>query len=209
MAWCENYWYHYKYHTLVSLVLVVALVVCIAQCSSRKDYDYQVVLAVGSVEMVPSQVEALAEQLEAIGTDQNGDGEVTVSLIDCSYNGINGNYSVVTSKRQKLQAIFMNKRDTLLFICDKACYDWLDTSREAGFMEDLGLSEEDGRYFSLTDSKLYKSAKEQVHSDLKWPEELRISRRIVSGTLIEKDKNVEKYIEISDKLLADIIKQNS
>lgn len=208
-AWCENYWYHYKWHTIVSLVLIIAVAVCTVQCSTRPKYDYQLVLAVGSAEMAPSQINALTEQIAALGTDQNGDGVVKVNLVDCTYNETKSSYSVVTAKRQKLQSIFMNQSDTLIFICDKACYDWLDTIREGGFMEDLGLSEEDGRYFSLTDTKLYKAAKAETYEKLTWPEDLRISRRKVSGMLIEKNKDVEKYIEKADTLLSAIIKENS
>lgn len=207
--WWENYWYHYKWHTIVAFVLILAVAISTVQCSSRPKYDYQLVLAVGTVEMAPAQVEALEEQIAAVGTDQNGDGLVKVNLIDCTYSSTKSSYAIVTAKRQKLQSIFMNQSDTLLFICDKACYDWLDSIREGGFMEDLGLSKEDGRYFSLTDTKLYKEAKSKNHKELTWPADLRISRRKVSGMLIEKEKNIEKYMEKADTLLSAIIQKNS
>lgn len=208
ISWCKNYLYYYKYRIIVTVVLIFALVVCTVQCCSKPKYDYTLVLGVGSVEFVPAQIEALEEQISEFGTDQNGDGKVLVDIIDCTYNEKKSSYSVVTSKRQKMQAVFMKQYDTLLFICDKSCFDWLESIREEGFMENLNLSEEDGRYLDITESSILKNAKENTNSGLTWPEELRISRRIVSGTLIEKEKEVVNSIEKADTLLA-AIKANS
>lgn len=205
----ENYWYYHKFSTIVVFVLVFALAVSITQCSTKTEYDYQLVLAVGSVEMAPSQIEALTKQVESLGEDQNGDGKVEVNLIDCTYNEVKSSYSVVMAKRQKIQSIMVNEQEILLFICDKACFEWLSSVREEGFMEDLNLSEEDGRYFSLSETKLYEEAKAETNELLEWPKDMRISRRIVKGTLIEKDEEIVEYIEKADNLLSNIIAENS
>ena len=38
-AWFENYWYHYKWPTIISLVSVIALCICLFQCTKKEEYD--------------------------------------------------------------------------------------------------------------------------------------------------------------------------
>ncbi len=37
-AWFENFWYHYKWMTIIVLSSVIALTVCLVQCSKKEDY---------------------------------------------------------------------------------------------------------------------------------------------------------------------------
>ena len=37
--WLENYWYHYKWLTIITLFFGIALIVCLAQCSAKDEYD--------------------------------------------------------------------------------------------------------------------------------------------------------------------------
>lgn len=208
-AWIENYWYHYKWHTIVAVMLIITVSVSLVQCAVKPSYDYYVVLAVQSVEFVPSQVESLENQLAKYGSDQNGDGEVTVMVVDCSYDQEKTAYAMALSKRQKLQSIITGEQDMLVILSDKECFDWLDGIREEGFMENMGLPEGNGRYFSLTDTELYSNAKADVDPNLVWPTELRLSRRIVKGTLIENDKNIEKSVKKADDFIFTVMKKNS
>ena len=38
-AWLENYWYHYKWMTIIIVSSLIALAVCLAQCSKKEEYD--------------------------------------------------------------------------------------------------------------------------------------------------------------------------
>lgn len=204
----ENFWYYYKFHTIVVFVALVALSVSLVQCSTKPKYDFQLVLATGSSELAPKQIELFEQEISKLAKDVNGDGLVTVDVIDCTYDEQNSSYQTILGKRQKLQNIMMNEQKMLIFLTDKTCYDWLNTIREDGFMEDLSLSEEDGRRFDLTESAFYENVKKGGHQGLKWPENLYISRRIVAGTLIEKDKKVEGIKKDCDELLNNIIEQS-
>ena len=37
--WLENYWYHYKWFTIITLFFGIALIVCLQQCSAKDEYD--------------------------------------------------------------------------------------------------------------------------------------------------------------------------
>lgn len=38
-SWIENYWYHYKWVTIISVFFAVALIICLLQCSTKEEYD--------------------------------------------------------------------------------------------------------------------------------------------------------------------------
>lgn len=44
-AWLENFFYHYKWHTIVSLFLVITVIICSVQFCSRDKYDAYVLYA--------------------------------------------------------------------------------------------------------------------------------------------------------------------
>lgn len=206
--WAQNFWYHYKYHTIVAAAAVTAIAVALAQCAAKPKYDYRLVIATGSVEMAPSQVDALKNQIAAYCTDQNGDGVLNIQMIECTYDEKTSNYQTIVSKRQKLQSILMNEQDMLLFFTDKTCFDWLDSVRDDGFMENLNLSQKDGRILDLSGTPIFEKAKASVNAGLKWPNELYLSRRIVTGTLIEKNNGVKDSLEKADNLIKKIAENN-
>ena len=37
--WLDNYWYHYKWMTIIILFFTIALSVCLVQCSQKDEYD--------------------------------------------------------------------------------------------------------------------------------------------------------------------------
>lgn len=207
--WIENYWYHYKWPTIIAAVLVLALAVSTAQCVSRPSYDYNIIVAMQSVELAPTQITALETELSKYGSDQNGDGKVLARVIDCSFNEGVTYYGMALSKRQKLQSALTNEQNMLVIISDKEAYDWLSGIREEGFMANMGLPEDGGKYFSLTETEFYKNVKGAVSSVAMWPKELRISRRIVEGTLIENDKDVDKSMRAADEFIAAVVEKNS
>lgn len=76
----ENYWYHYKWQTLIAAFIAVFAVVMTVQLLTRTHYDYQVVLVTDK--MLHSDAATLLEKdLAPYAVDINGDGEVHV-LVD-------------------------------------------------------------------------------------------------------------------------------
>ncbi|MBQ2733076.1 MAG: hypothetical protein IJF74_02875, partial [Clostridia bacterium] len=76
----ENYWYHYKYHTLLGLLALVVCTFALVQCSSAEEYDTFITYA-GPARLYESVLEVGASALASvIGRDLTGDGEVKVSF---------------------------------------------------------------------------------------------------------------------------------
>ena len=43
--WLENFWYHYKWHTIFALVAILVVTICTVQMCSKEEYDVHIVYA--------------------------------------------------------------------------------------------------------------------------------------------------------------------
>ncbi len=217
-AWCENFWYHYKFYTIVAIFAVITLVVAVAQCSTKTKYDYKIILATTTVEMASPQIAALEEQLALYGEDLNGDGEVNLTLVDCTINEYTSMRDTAMAKRQKLQSLLMNDTEVMMIVSDGACFEWINETLGGNFIENTDLPDKGGMAFELDGTPLYEKAKDKIkQSNLKdgiavelvWPEGLNISRRTVKGTLLEDRDGVEESVKNADAFIQRVISHNS
>lgn len=72
----ENYWYYYKIHTFVGLLVAIILVTSIVQCSQNVANDMQ--LAYVGNSYIPT--EQIQQSLQDIVPDVNGDGKKAVFI---------------------------------------------------------------------------------------------------------------------------------
>jgi len=76
----ENYWYHYKTHTLLGLLALTVCLVALVQCASAEEYDTYITYA-GPCRLYDSDLEEGAMYAASvIGRDLTGDGKVKVSF---------------------------------------------------------------------------------------------------------------------------------
>ena len=81
----DNFWYHYKWHTIVALFLIVTISVCSIQMCRRTTYDIHITYA-GYYEIERGSVGGSSPYNEAVTSfkklceDFDGDGEINVSL---------------------------------------------------------------------------------------------------------------------------------
>ncbi len=204
-TWLENFWYHYKYHTIVGAVVVVALAVILGQCATRTHYDYTVMLATSTVELSTFQVNALQKELASCGTDCNGDGEVNIVLVDCTFNEKTSGYQTIMAKKQKLQSMIVNEPQAMLLISDKPCLDWLNGLGERGFLEKTNLPDGNGLYYDMTDTSFVKKAKAAVGDEFVWPQEWLISRRRITDTRFSENKTAKKAALEADTFIQAVI----
>ncbi len=82
----DNFWYHYKWHTLIALFFVVLITVCTVQMCGKQGYDVYVMYAGdvsvsrttddGTDPMYPTMQQALLP----FAADRDGDGDVKIAL---------------------------------------------------------------------------------------------------------------------------------
>ena len=74
LRWLENYWYHYKWHTIIIGAAVLILVICLWQTSTTKKHDTVIVYA-GPMCLTTNEIIQLQEALSGIlpsDKDSNG-----------------------------------------------------------------------------------------------------------------------------------------
>ncbi|MBQ8510652.1 MAG: hypothetical protein IJ493_12165 [Clostridia bacterium] len=79
--WWENFWYHYKFQTLIGLVLVLTVIICTTQLATKDDYDYYVMYA-GPQIMAVQDITYIQRGIAEVAGDYNGDGQSLVCLSD-------------------------------------------------------------------------------------------------------------------------------
>lgn len=178
----KNFWYHYKIHTLLTLFLCIVIVIGVTQCVAREEYDAKIVLYTNAY-YYDGHTNALSEYMTQYFTDINGDGEVKVQIIDCSYT-TSGTYDsdYTNTMATKLNSVLTGDGAVQLFIVDEKNYNHLNsvfTSVDEFFVDSAPLPADTYTFFE--------------EKDLSLPENLFIGRRIVEGTLIENEKNIELY----------------
>lgn len=85
LKWLDNYWYHYKWHTLIGGFFIILLLFMLGQCVTDTGHD-MVVAYCGSTEFMKEQTEHVREALEdAMPKDYDGDGERYVEFVRYLY----------------------------------------------------------------------------------------------------------------------------
>ena len=85
----DNFWYHYKWHSIVAVFLIITVLVCSLQMCKKEKYDTYILYA-GSFN--PSRADAdgdgiseysrLLSSLKRVAEDFDGNGEVSLSLVN-------------------------------------------------------------------------------------------------------------------------------
>ena len=84
----ENFWYHYKWHTIVAIFVLIVVTVCTVQCATNTKYDVQVLYAgdhvfgrTSSDGSYPEHVK-MSTTLADFADDYDGNGETNVTFLD-------------------------------------------------------------------------------------------------------------------------------
>ena len=88
VAWLDNFWYHYKWHSIISLFLIFAVTVCTVQMCQRTEYDVHIMYAGAHRVSRQNKDGDVAEYskiltaLKSVTDDFDGNGETNVGFLD-------------------------------------------------------------------------------------------------------------------------------
>ena len=84
----ENFWYHYKWHTIAVIFALIVITVCTVQCATNTKYDIQVLYAgdhvfgrTSSDGSYPEYI-TMVSTLEDFAKDYDSNGETNVTFLD-------------------------------------------------------------------------------------------------------------------------------
>ena len=84
----ENFWYHYKWHTIAAVFALFVIIVCTVQCATGTKYDIQVLYAGEHMFGRTSPDGTYPEYMNMVSTltdfaeDYDGNGETNVTFLD-------------------------------------------------------------------------------------------------------------------------------
>ncbi|MBQ8321409.1 MAG: hypothetical protein IJX92_03480 [Clostridia bacterium] len=82
----ENFWYHYKWHTIIAVFVLICALILTLQLCTKERYDVDIIYAgevsisTSSVTGSSSQYLMLTDDLKTVTDDCNNDGNVNVNL---------------------------------------------------------------------------------------------------------------------------------
>ena len=186
----DNFWFQYKWYVVAITAVTVVLAVLITQCATRTKYDMEVVYFTYTAAL-DEQTNAVAKYIAGYAEDVNGDGEINIQVVNCSFNGKSGDTQYRYTMMTKLQAMIAGDQNAMLFITDEDSYKYLaDLSNGDGLF--------DGEPFMLGD-EFYKATETDSYGKL--PEGLRIACRRVSDTVLESKKGSADAYTNAEKTL--------
>ena len=82
--WLENYWYHYKWHTIIVSFFLIIGAISITQLFGRVSYDAYL-MYVGDETIPDTQYQDIIDSLKKVSKDYNGDGEHHINFSKMSF----------------------------------------------------------------------------------------------------------------------------
>lgn len=188
----SNIWYHFKWVIISVAVASVVIAVCIAQCASRIDYDMKIVVYSESAYFPDELNNLMAEYIEKICPDINGNGKTDIQVINCSYSEKSTNTQNQVLAKTKLQTSLAAEDSAFIYITDKKGLDFLNQIADKVFHgESVKLGKDFYDYCNKNEL-------------MKLPDDLYISCREIDGAAIGKSKNARKIFDASQEVMEKI-----
>ena len=156
----ENYWYHYKWHTIVALFLIFAITISVLQFCSKTEYDAYLMYA-GPYDATVSETRDIVSSLESVSDDYNGDGEINIGFLNLfmmtskqieERNAVGDGYTVNTKLVSDNTGVFHQEIQTgevVIFLLDPSWFDFLysETENKNFLMKISDITEETNENF--------------------------------------------------------------
>ncbi len=136
----SNFWFHYKWHSVVAVFVIIAVLVCSLQFCTKTSYDIQILYAGGKTigktvdENGIAEIETIISALKTVSDDFDQNGEKTVTVANYYYlsqaeitaleeqakdDGLESsgiNYTLLTQDKQALSGMITSSEYYLCFI---------------------------------------------------------------------------------------------
>lgn len=195
----KHFWYYHKKTVFVSLFLVIVITVMTVQCAMQPKYDLQVVVFTYDF-ILDEDTKKMAKYFEKYCEDINGDGEVNVKVINCSYSEDSDTQSYRKNKITRLQQVIASEKNAMLYITDSESVEYFETLDDGKpFLEEKTVKLDDEFYKTsgLADSSYFGSERD-----------LSVSCRRIDGTMIDKSDETKNYYKHANMILDKLIKKS-
>lgn len=220
----ENYWYHYKWHTLIALFLIVTLTVCSLQLCQKNSYDVYVMYAGGGELDRKSDDGDFPEYQKAVSTlakyadDYDGDGGVSVGLLSLyapsqadidaiTASGGNPNYGLIYDNSGALSDNMLHSDYYLCFLSTEIFLEYCD--KEVGVFDKISDYTAEGKSYEYVGEYgiLLSSLDVYTKDGIKnLPDDTVVCIRRCGAVSTRFDKKTERAYERAGILLRELLK---
>ncbi len=228
LSWLDNFWYHYKWHSIVALFLIFTITVCSFQMCSKEEYDIFIVYA-GQKQIkrsseggAYSEYATVNKSFEYMAQDFDDNGKTVVSFLDLfmlsndeikaaeSVEGQEVNYTLLQNNQEKFRDTMMYSTYYICFLSDTLYREYTSIDG-VNIFTSLKPYAADGNYKYLDDGAIYLHgsglAIENLPGICDLPENTVICMRGLSAVASHfgKEENEEMFGR-SEQMLRDILK---
>ena len=189
----ENFFYHYRPIIYGVIVVLAILAFIVFDTVTKTKYDSIPVLF--AYEPYPSEyLEELEETLVAFYEDSDQNGEVNISVLDCSFSPSLSGYEYQKNQRGKLQTRIASG-ESLIFILDEKALTDLEAKLEYDLFKDENILD----ISPLLEEGFAELEKQFIKEEKTYPKEkLFLCLREIEGSLAE--EKTQEYAEAKNLL---------
>ena len=158
-TWENYYWYYYKWHYLIIGMIVIAIIICTAQCAAKENPDYYVLFSADRY-ITDNALTEVTTEMEKHSEDLNGDGKVTVQAINCTYASNDENPALKNSARQQAMLQLQSKETVIWILDDEATELYYGSDNIDIFGKSDIFSENNNHSLPVSSTCLYEILKE-------------------------------------------------
>jgi len=163
-TWSNYYWFYYKPHIIFGLIFSLMIIVCTAQCASQVKPDCYVVFSTDSY--IPDNILTLmTDEMEELIEDQNGDGEIKIQPINCTFNDFDTNGKNTARQQAMLQ---VQSKEVVLWFLDETALNIYYNSEDLDiYGTNPAFTEYDNHAIKIADTSLQKTLDEfELHEEI-------------------------------------------
>ena len=193
--WLENLWYHYKWHILIGLFILVTVTVCVVQCAGREKSDALFVYA-GDHIFIGEEQGTLSNALgNALAQDYDKDGKKTVQLVTFTIFS-EGEQPIGSTDAERDLSNYLNTGECSVWLVSPYVYEAARLSERAvplseTFGEDLPEGSVDGIAVILQKTAFYRQFEKSLGAI--FPEDGPVYLLLGKPTIFGKAANEQQY----------------
>ena len=217
----KNFWYHYKWHSVVSLILVFALTVCMLQFCKKEEYDVHILYAgpyvIGKTvtESGEAEIETAISSFKRVVDDFNSDKKIKINLSNYLYMsaeeseaaGPNVDYSFLNNDKKSLEGALEFSEYYLCFI-SPSVYEAYKGSGEGGSLfinlEEFASYVSPDAFYAPNAIKLSSTGFYNLPGISSLPEDTLICIKMPSA-IAAKSKEHQKHLSNAKEILKNIL----
>ena len=216
----ENFWYHYKWHSIVALFLVITLVICALQLCGRTKYDAHILYAgsrnIGrtAADGDVAEIVTVISSLKKITDDFDDNGEISVNFTNLYYLTAEElaalddvNDALLTTDQKTLSSVMSHSDYYLMFISVGVYEEYHKVGDEEMFIDLTGYASlnADAVYYAPNAILLSSIEASRLPGLADLPDDTLICVRQTS-VMGGKSKEHVKYQEDAKKMLTNLLK---